>query len=453
MYIHTYICYTARRGGASMGRLILLFALSVLLLTSVGLARTWYITDDGTGDAPTIQAGLDSAAAGDTVLAACGTYYEHDIVMKSGVCLCSETGDPACATIDAQQQGRVIYCNDVNWNTTIEGFTLTGGSAVGGGGGGGAIWCGGASYPHFINLLITDNEVSLNDEISGYGGGLCLWGASARLTHVVFTGNVARWGGGMHFLSDYQGKAAWFTDVTFSENSAQTGGGFHTWGGDSLSMADVDFVQNNATGSGGAMACLEIAAYWRMTGCSFMQNSADIGGGIETSDSRGLIEDCTFAGNSARIGGAFCNFHGWSPGLQGCTMSGNSAEFGSCVYIADGSLDIANCILAYGTGGQAIDYYNATVTCTCCDIYGNEGGDWAGPVAGQDGMDGNFSSCPAFCDTSAGDFQLCDESPCLPGNHPYVYDCGLIGAWGQGCVCGPSAIEPMSWGAIKAMHR
>jgi hypothetical protein len=41
----------------------------------------------------------------------------------------------------------------------------------------------------------------------------------------------------------------------------------------------------------------------------------------------------------------------------------------------------------------------------------------------------------------------------LPGNHPDGYECGLIGAWGEGCSCGPSETEPTTWGAIKAMYK
>jgi len=64
-------------------------------------------------------------------------------------------------------------------------------------------------------------------------------------------------------------------------------------------------------------------------------------------------------------------------------------------------------------------------------VYGNEFGtlDWTGCIAGQGGVNGNFSADPRFCDLLGGDLRLRSTSPCLdaPG-------CGLVGTLGQGCV-------------------
>jgi hypothetical protein len=115
--------------------------------------------------------------------------------------------------------------------------------------------------------------------------------------------------------------------------------------------------------------------------------------------------------------------------------------------------------VAYGMGGYAVDSeaneWSAGAVLNCCDVWGNAGGDWEGEVADQLGTNGNFSACPAFCNIALPpyDLQLCDESPCMPGNHPDGYDCGLIGAWEEGCICGPTRIEATTWGAIKSMYR
>lgn len=91
----------------------------------------------------------------------------------------------------------------------------------------------------------------------------------------------------------------------------------------------------------------------------------------------------------------------------------------------------------------------------CCDIYGNQGGAWTYNIVDQPGVRGNFSACPSFCraDAEPYDFCLRYTSRWLPGNHPDGYDCSLIGASGQACMCGPSTSNPTTWSTIKSLYR
>jgi hypothetical protein len=84
----------------------------------------------------------------------------------------------------------------------------------------------------------------------------------------------------------------------------------------------------------------------------------------------------------------------------------------------------------------------------CCDIYGNEYGDWTDPIEDQLGINGNISEEPLFCDPETGDFTLHENSPCAPFTPPNE-ECDLIGAWPVGC--GPTAVRMGTWGAIKAL--
>lgn len=131
----------------------------VLLLAGTpavpALATTYHVPDQY----PTIQSGIDAASAGDTVLVDCGTYYEHDIVMKSGISLLSETEEAVCATIDARAEGRVLYCENVNESSLIKGFTLTGGYLEDGGSGGG-LHCRGYSSPTIASCAVSGNNVT-----------------------------------------------------------------------------------------------------------------------------------------------------------------------------------------------------------------------------------------------------------------------------------------------------
>jgi hypothetical protein len=93
------------------------------------LAHTWYIKVEGTGDAPTIQAGIDSAGAGDTVLVAAGVYdLDWELRMKDGIVLTSESGPARTIITDDRWNNRLsgIECRDLGPNTEVSGFCIKG---------------------------------------------------------------------------------------------------------------------------------------------------------------------------------------------------------------------------------------------------------------------------------------------------------------------------------------
>jgi hypothetical protein len=80
-----------------------------VLFAEICLATTIHVP----ADQPTIQAGIDSAVAGDTVLVTCNLYIEWDIILKNGVCLISETGQPECDSIDCHMGSRIFIADGV----------------------------------------------------------------------------------------------------------------------------------------------------------------------------------------------------------------------------------------------------------------------------------------------------------------------------------------------------
>jgi hypothetical protein len=69
-------------------------------------------------------------------------------------------------------------------------------------------------------------------------------------------------------------------------------------------------------------------------------------------------------------------------------------------------------------------------------------------TAPGDSVFANFSDDPLFCNPTAGNYALQDCSPCLGASH----DGGDVGALGVGCIC-EVGVESASWGAIKALFR
>ncbi|KPJ53367.1 hypothetical protein AMJ39_05025 [candidate division TA06 bacterium DG_24] len=156
------------------------------------------------GDQPTIQAGLDAAAFGDTVLVAPGRYVENIIWPDvDGIKL---IGDGRRTTvIDGNNVASVIRFKSgsiITNSTVVEGFTITNGNAqppwplsLGGG------ICIFASAPILRDLTVTENFAD------DFGGGIYCWGSSNPiLSHVAIINNTAlsrggySGGGGYHLL-------------------------------------------------------------------------------------------------------------------------------------------------------------------------------------------------------------------------------------------------------------
>lgn len=413
----------------------------VISLVAAGAeARTWHVRPDGTGDAPTIQAGIDSAAARDTVLVASGSYTwisQHAsgpsmVRMKAGVILRGETG-PAATLLDAEGGGRVLQCADVA-GARIEGLSLVHGNGDFEGGG---ILSTGSSQ-----LTITDCIIRDNTAYCVAGGISCRAGTRIRDCEILdnSAGCISGSGGGV---------ACDGTEIVGCTIRGNGAGGQHGCGGGVFmthSTLRECWIEGNVAGgtlttSGGGV---EAAAEDSILGCTFVDNRA--GDGSALSFTSGIVRDCKFARNLAGLAGDFTvsTLRG-SGTVTGCTLVGNAGYDGmGTTLLVQGAVTstIVASNQAAGCGGHA--------TYTCCDIQGNSLGD---DLCGVDGG-GNLHLDPQFCAVDAAQslvFALQSDSPCAPGNHSGGGACGLIGAAPVGC--GNVGVERSTWTGVKSLFR
>jgi hypothetical protein len=403
---------------------------------------------------PTIQAGLDASAAGDTVLVAPGTYSAWEVrpivglrtacaFLVDGVVLKSE-GGAAVTTIDMQGNGvdqpSVVFGYLMTSGTTVfEGFTVTGVPAGRDG------------------MFVVDSEkVTVRDcvfrDMVGSSGALTAKDSDVEVTNCAFQDLGGSFAAGLSVTN-----ADFLVDGCTFTNCFERGIGALVGDGSSRSGAVMNstFIGNSEdSGGGGAVSIGNYLLGVTISGCYFEGNVTVAGGGAVGvgggTPGPWTIQDCVFLNNVATGGGSIGGgvSTGGSGTLSGCTFVGNqsgSALGGSTAAFQAGTVQFLNNVASGSLGGAAVREVSGANVIPGCNVYWNNAG---GNVTGFTMASTSREVDPLFCDGPNGDFTVQDSSTCLPANS---LGCGLIGAFGQGC--GTVSIQQGSWGSIKGGYR
>lgn len=415
------------------------------------------------GDHTTIQAGIDAASEGDTVLVYPGTYTgegNRDIEFGTKNLVLRGRDGAGATLIDNQGVGdyRLFIFRSSGQDTTcvIDGFTIAGGRQNILHYAGAGILIDGSptpqipTSPKFINCIVRGNQ-----SWSGPGGGVFVnWSCEPIFRNVRFESNYAYTGGGGVYCT-------WSSNATFS---------------------GCEFVdnQNVFDGAGGGLYC-KFESNVSLVDCVFDGNIANKGGGLACYDSSPTVANVTFVGNlaSAAGGGGAVHCQEATPTLTNVTCYANRAQGegqGEALYAMNESHPTLVRSLFASSGyapasrsnpddsppstsaatGAAYDARGLSFYCDgtsgfnvleCCSFGNVSGNDICSVTCGERVPD-LICEDPLFCDPGAGDLTLAATSPCLPANNAWGV---LIGAHGEGC--DQPAVESTSWGAIKALYR
>ena len=210
--------------------------------------------------------------------------------------------------------------------------------------------------------------------------------ATAVLDGVTITAGNSRYrqGSGMRNESG----SSTVRNCTFYANySSGHGAGMYNTAS-SPTLTDCTFVDNHSGYNvGGAMYNLD-GSNITLTRCKFIGNSANRGGGIDSSDSTLTLTDCLFRENWTTWSwdGAMSN-HDSTLGLTNCIFIGNNGRYGGAMGNIGGTLTLTNCLfggnVATEYDGGAICNWDSVLTLTNCTISGNSAVYYGGGLANR----------------------------------------------------------------------
>ena len=414
----------AKRGNGPMiannDSLLALKALLIFLTIGLGAmpanARTIHVPADST----TIQGGIEGARSGDTVLVADGVYTgerNRDINFYSRQILLQSENGPEFTSIDcggsAEINHRAFYfCSRETAAVEVNGFTICNGYAV---------FKGGA-------ILIEDSSPTIKNCIfknnfGHHGGGVYItFDANPTFENCRFEDNITGDVGTIHARF---GCCALFKNCLFTGNTAKNG--IFLCYNSSPTIIDCQFIANRTELTGGAVF-LQDDSSPTFEDCLFKDNVSGGRGGAVFIEERGFQQSICepvftrsiFVGNQADSGGAAYIAGPARPVFENCTMYGNSATTGGALLSVNtdqARAILTKCAIINNRGETALKSNGPGFSLFCCDVFGNENGDWIEPIADQMNANGNFSLAPRFVNEEAGDFRPSRLSPCCADNN------------------------------------
>jgi len=448
-------------------RRINLVVISIIML--VVMPSAWGTTIRVPQDQPTIQAGINAAANGDTVLVGDGTWSgpgNRDLRFSGKEIVVRSANGPGSCIIDCNNSSNAFYLNESEGpGAAIIGFRIFNGSASHGGGirlgantavtisgnwflecsavhdggglsceygsvarvienhfdhcsaggNGGAIDCFQAS-PHIAGNLIYNNS-------AGYGGGIiCNGSGSPYIRGNRIYGNHAQENGGGICVAVNSTPVVVFNEIK-GNRGEEGGGGFSVLTSTTypITVADNQIDSNISPARGGGVL-LEEGAYVFFVGGSVSDNSSGSGGGgfyvgegCDTS-----IRGTLVAENSCGAdGGGIAAFHADPVTLSNVTVADNEAYgYGGGLYANDTEVTAQSSIIWGNQAGMLDGVYITPFiyyfTPTYCDI---QDGGWTG--------EGVISQNPLFVSGPQDDYYLSQtragqttDSPCVDSGHP-----------------------------------
>jgi hypothetical protein len=376
----------------------LLLPLCALLAGPSVLASTIHVPKGQ----PTIQAGINAAKNGDTVLVAPGTYNENINFNGKAITVKSANG-PKVTIIDGGRANPVVtFASGETLASILGGFTIQNG--LGQNAGGIAIV---NSSPTIRHNLVTKNfgcgigvyygAPVIEDNTVSYtaGGGDC---APADGSGILLYGQGTQYGmGSVHIIGNIIQQ-----NVSSPDSD---GAGIYLWvGGAPLIENNVIKLNHAGTyGSGGGITMQGSGAPVILQNLIVGNEAGTVGGGLDleipNDGSKAIIVNNTIAFNR--------------------TATENQGQTGSEVYVSGFFSTVAfwNNIIS-GTTANAVVYcdplYNApSPSFSNNDAFSLSGGDYAGTCTGETGQKGNISAAPKFVNPNKRNYQLLPASPAI----------------------------------------